>query len=89
MHLTPGVYYLQWIATGHDPVSETWTLKLHCLADSLLGGVSGSGPALNLTLIAPGTPNFSSTAPDTATISGPAPSPPARRVPRQPRHRDR
>ena len=60
MDLTPGIYALEMIATGSEPVSVSYWLSVPKIsADSFSGS---SGPALNLTLIAPATSGFNSNA---------------------------
>lgn len=54
MLLGAGVYRLQVMPAGNEPVTGGWTIKLPALsAESLLQNGVGQGPALNLALIAP------------------------------------
>jgi hypothetical protein len=73
VNLKAGVYYFQEIATGwqaasfHTTLSEPPTDWEHFWDNGV-----AQGPALNLTLVSPGLPRFSDTAPST-TVSGPSP----------------
>ncbi len=84
LYLEPGVYYLQFVNSGANPVHMSWTLKEKAASwESLLANGVGQGPGLNLRLVSlastnltdPPAPGTESPAQTTAPAAAGAPTP--------------